>query len=54
MIKELSPYLYQVKTKAVVMVANHDSLKKCVDRDMPLWLSRYRKVPSGGNPVSPA
>ena len=33
-IKKLSPYLYRVKTKAAVMVANHDRLKKCVDRDI--------------------
>ena len=33
-IKKLSPYLYRVKTKAAVMVANHDRLKKCVDRDV--------------------
>ena len=42
------------------MVAYHDRLKKCVDRDIPLWLSRYREkfrspVPEGeAIPVSPA
>ena len=41
-IKKHSPYLYRVKTKAAVMVAIHDRLK-CVDRDIPLWLSRYRE-----------
>ncbi|XP_061166032.1 uncharacterized protein LOC133174957 [Saccostrea echinata] len=25
------------------MVVNHDRLKKCVDRDLPLWLSRYQE-----------
>ena len=60
MIKKFSPYLYRVKTKAAVMVANHDRLKKCVDRDIPLWLSRYREnfrspMPEGEEvPVSPA
>ena len=39
-IKKLSPYLYRVKIKAAVMVANHDRLKKCFDRDIPLLLSR--------------
>ena len=59
-IKKLSPYLYRMKTKAAVMVANHDRLKKCVDRDIPLWLSRYREkfrspVSEGeAIPVSPA
>ena len=60
MIKKLSPFLYRVKTKAAVMVADHDRLKKCVDRDIPLWLSRYREkfwspMPEGEEvPVSPA
>lgn len=26
-----------------MMVANHDSLKKCDDMDIPLWLARYRE-----------
>lgn len=25
------------------MVANHDRLKKCYYRDIPLWLARYRE-----------
>ena len=35
-IKKFSPYLYRVKTKAVVMVASHDRLKKCADKDIRL------------------
>ena len=50
MIKKLYPYLYRMKTKAAVMLANHDNHKKCVDRDMPLWLSRYRKKFRGPMP----
>lgn len=42
-LKRLSPYLYRVKTKTAVMVANHDRLKKCNDRDIPLWLARYQE-----------
>nr|XP_022294766.1 uncharacterized protein LOC111104889 [Crassostrea virginica] len=59
-IKNHSPYLYRVKTKAAVMVAIHDRLMKCVDRDIPLWLSRYIEkvqspIPKGeAIPVSPA
>ena len=34
-VKKLTPHLYQVKTKSAVIVANHDRLKKCVDRDIP-------------------
>lgn len=36
-------YLYRVKTKRAVMVTNHDRLKKCNGRDIPLWLARYRE-----------
>ena len=35
-IKKLSPYLYRVKTKATVMVASHDRLKKCADKEIRL------------------
>ena len=41
------------------MVVNHDHLNKCLDRDIPLWLSRYREkfwspMPEGEEiPVSP-
>lgn len=42
-LKRLSPYLFRVKTKTAMMVANHDSLKKCDDMDIPLWLARYRE-----------
>nr|XP_022311006.1 uncharacterized protein LOC111116314 [Crassostrea virginica] len=58
-VKKLSTYHYRLKTKAAVMVANHDRLKKCLDRDIPLWLSRYREkfrspMPEGeATPVSP-
>ena len=38
--KVIKKYLYRVKTKAAVMVAYHDSLKKCIVRDIALWLSR--------------
>ena len=33
-IKKLSPYLYRVKNKAAVIVASHDRLKKCADKDI--------------------
>jgi hypothetical protein len=42
-LKKLSPRLYRVKTKSSVMVVNHDRLKHCRDRDIPLWLSRYQE-----------
>uniref|UniRef100_A0A8W8MEI4 PHD-type domain-containing protein n=1 Tax=Magallana gigas TaxID=29159 RepID=A0A8W8MEI4_MAGGI len=32
------------------MVANHDRLKKCNDRDIPLWLARYREKFVSGSP----
>jgi hypothetical protein len=42
-LKKLSPHHYRVKTKSSVMVVNHDRLKHCRDRDIPLWLSRYQE-----------
>ena len=39
-IRKLYPYLYRVKTKAAVMVANHNRLKKCVDRAVAVLLPR--------------
>ena len=59
-VKKLSPYLYRVKTKAAVMVANHDRLRKCVDRDIPLCaVTLQREVPEsyargGGHSRFPA
>ena len=47
---KLYPYLYRVKTKAAVLVANHDCLKKCVYRDIPLRPSRYREKFRGPMP----
>ena len=35
-LKKFSPYLYRVTTKAVVIVASHDRLKKCADKDIRL------------------
>ena len=42
------------------MIAYHNRLQKCVDRDIPLWLSRYREkfrgpIPEEEEiPISPA
>ena len=47
---KLYPYLYRVKTKDAVLVANHDCLKKCVYRDIPLRPSRYREKFRGPMP----
>lgn len=41
--KRLLFYFYCVKIKIVVMVVNYDRFKKCNDRDIFLWLVRYRE-----------
>lgn len=42
-LKMLTSYPYRVKMKYVAMVDNHRHLKKCADRDISLWLARYRE-----------
>ena len=35
-IEKLTPYLYKIKLKRVIITANHDRLKLCHDREVPL------------------
>jgi hypothetical protein len=37
-IQRPSDHLYRVRTRKTVMLTNHDSMKKCEDRDVPQWL----------------
>ena len=34
-IEKLTPYLYKIKLKRVIITADHDRLKLCQDRDGP-------------------
>jgi hypothetical protein len=36
-IEKLTPYLYKIKLKRVIITANHDRLKLCQDREVPEW-----------------
>ena len=38
----ISPILYQVEGKRRSVVLHHDRLRKCLDRDIPLWVQRRR------------
>ena len=40
--KVLSPVLYRVELRKRSTVMHHDRLKKCVDREVPLWVRRKR------------
>jgi hypothetical protein len=39
-IEKLTPYLYKIKLKRVIIIANHDRLKLCQDREVPEWAQK--------------
>ena len=39
-IEKLTPYLYEIKLKRVIIIANHDRLKLCQDREVPEWVNK--------------
>jgi hypothetical protein len=39
-IEMLTPYLYKIKLKRVIITANHDRLKLCQDREVPEWAQK--------------
>jgi hypothetical protein len=36
----LTPYIYKIKFQRVILTANHDRLKACRDRKIPVWLQK--------------
>lgn len=44
-VAKLSAYLYRVKLRNAVMVLNHDRLKLCRDRTLPLWIRHWKENP---------
>ena len=59
----ISPYLYKVKMKKALTTVNHDRLKLCRDRELPVWVNRaIEELQNGGvaqamqpnNPVTPS
>ena len=43
----ISSVLYRIANRKRSMVAHHDSLKLCSDRDLPIWLMRKRHEMTG-------
>ena len=41
-ISKLSSYLYRVKVRNTIMIANHDRLALCKTRQLPPWLAKYK------------
>ena len=39
-IEKLTPHLSKIKLKRVIITANHDRLKLCQDREVPVWAQR--------------
>ena len=37
----ISSVLYRIASRKPSMVAHHDSLKLCSDRELPIWLLKY-------------
>ena len=42
-ITKLTPYLYRIRDCKAETVVNHDRLKRCNDREVPLWASSFKK-----------
>ena len=43
-VKVISPALYQIKGTKEPRIVHHDRLKLCLDRDVPVWVKRQRKL----------
>ena len=39
-LEKLTPYLYRIKMKRAILTANHDRVKLCKDREVPVWAQR--------------
>jgi ribosomal protein L21E len=42
-VRKITGYLYKVKLRKKIETINHDRMKPCNDRDLPVWLSTERK-----------
>jgi hypothetical protein len=42
-IEKLTPYLYKIKLKRVIITANKDRLKLCQEREVPVWAQRLNQ-----------
>ena len=48
-VTKLSAYLFRVKVRNAVFVANHDRLKPCRDRKLPKWIEHWKNNPNSSN-----
>lgn len=49
-VQKVSSYLYKVRLQNSAFVTNHDRLKKCNDRKIPIWLSQCQhRLKNGEN-----
>ena len=49
---KLSAYLYRVKIRNALMVLNHDMIKLCRDRTLPLWIRHWMENPQIEDPAN--
>jgi ketosteroid isomerase-like protein len=50
----LTPYIYKIKLQRVIFTANHDRLKTCRDRKIPVWLQKCQaRMNRGENVLQP-
>jgi hypothetical protein len=47
-LEKLTPYLYRIKLKRVILTANYDRLKLCRDREVPVWAQRLSQQITAG------
>ena len=52
-IEKLSPYLYKIKLKRVIITANHDRVKLCHDREVPEWAQKLSQQIIKGTGYNP-
>ena len=51
-VTKLSACLYRVKLRNVIMVLNHDKIKLCRDRTLPLWICHWKENPEVEEPAT--
>ena len=51
-VAKITPYVYKIKFRTSVFTINHDRLKRCNDRTVPLWLDRWKVRIEAGEDVS--
>ena len=50
-VKRITDYVYQVMLRKKLEVINHDRMKLCTDKELPVWLQRQRQNLKDGSPL---